>query len=138
MLSDLIGTNGLDNSNDKGKDILFLIKFILLLTYFKHFNYTTWRSFNSTISTHMLDNFIWSWPFFRRVKDWKVVNIGIRSNHAAILTTFKITAIKFKVYEKVIEHIEWKLIGYHKLTNELFNNSLSKYIYEGTTYSNYN
>ena len=40
----------------------------------------------------------------------------MRSDHTSILTNFKITAIKFKVYEKVIEHIDWKLIGYHKPT----------------------
>ena len=62
----------------------------------------------------------------------------MRSDHTAILTTFKTTAIELKYYDKVIEHIYWKLIGYHKLTNELFNNILSKSIDEGTTYSNYN
>ena len=62
----------------------------------------------------------------------------MRSNHTAILTSFKLTAIKFKVNENVVVHIDWKLIGYHKLTNELFTNSLSKSIYGGTTYSNYN
>ena len=60
------------------------------------------------------------------------------SNHIEILTSLKITAIKFKVNEKVVAHIDWKRIGYHKLTNELFNNSLSKSIYDVTTYSNYN
>ena len=60
------------------------------------------------------------------------------SDHASILTSFKLTAIKFKVNEKILAHIDWKLIGYHKLTNELFNNSLSKSIDGGTTYSDYN
>ena len=40
--------------------------------------------------------------------------------------------------EKVVAHIDWKLIGYHKLTNKLFNNSLSKSIDGDTTYSDYN
>ena len=62
----------------------------------------------------------------------------MRKNHTAILPNFKITAIKFKVTEKVVAHIDCKLIGYHKLTNELFNNSLSKYISGGTAYSKYN
>ena len=45
MFGDVIGENGLDNSNAKGKDLLFLlksIKFIVLLNYFKHINYTLW------------------------------------------------------------------------------------------------
>ena len=110
MFRDVIGPNGIDNRNAKVKDLLFLlnsIKFRVLLTYFRHDNYTTWRSFNST----MLDNFICSRPFFRRVKDCKVFNIGMRSDHTAILTSFKITVIKFKVNEKLVSHIYWKQIG---------------------------
>ena len=85
----------------------------------------------------MLVNFIFSRPFFRQVKYCKVVNIEMRSDKTAILSSFKIIAIKFKVNEKVVANIDWKLVGYHKLTNELFNNSLYKYIAGGNTYSNY-
>ena len=49
----------------------------------------------------------------------------MRRDHTAIPTSFKITVIKFKVTEKVVAHIDWKLIGYHKMTDELFNNILS-------------
>ena len=52
----------------------------------------------------------------------------MRSDHAEILTIFKLTEIKFKVNEKIVAHIDWKLIGYHKVNNKLFHNSLSKYI----------
>ena len=100
MFLDLIGRNSINNRNSKGKDLLFLliiIKFRVLLTYFRHENHTTWRYFNSTISPNNLDNFICSRPFFCRVKDCKWVNIGMRSDHTAILTSFKLTAIKFKV-----------------------------------------
>ena len=62
----------------------------------------------------------------------------MHSDHTAILTSFKLTAIKFKVNYKIAVHIDWKLIGYHKLTNNIFNNSLYKSIYGSTTYSNYN
>ena len=61
----------------------------------------------------------------------------MRSDHTAILPSFIITAIKFKVNEKVVVYIDWKLIEYHKLTNELFNNSLFKSIAGGTTHSKY-
>ena len=57
----------------------------------------------------------------------------MRSNHTAILTTFKITAIKFKVTEKIVEKTDWKLMGYHNSTNEIYNNSLYKYIAGSTT-----
>ena len=67
----------------------------------------------------MLDNFICYRPFFCRVKDCKVVNKGMRSNHTAILTIFKILVIKLKLNEKVVANIERKLIGYHNLTADL-------------------
>ena len=86
----------------------------------------------------MLDNFICYRSFFRRVKYCKVVNIGMCSDHTAILTSFKTTEIKFKVNEKVVAHIDWKIIGYYNMTHDLFKNSLSKSIAGGTTYSNYN
>ena len=61
MFRDVIGPNGIDNGNTKGKDLLFLlngIKFRVLLTYFRNDNYNTWGSFNSTRYPHMIDNFI--------------------------------------------------------------------------------
>ena len=124
VFRDVLGHQELDNCNVKCKYLLFLRKsnkFIVLLNYFKNINYTTWRSFNSTRSPHMLENFICSRLFFRRVKYCKVVNIGICSDHTAILTIFKITAVKFKAIEKIVTQTNWKLIGYHKTTNELFN-----------------
>ena len=110
----------------------------MLLTYYRHENYSTWQSFNYTRSPHMLTNFICSQSLFRWVKDCKVVNIGMRRDHTAILTSFKLTAIKFKVNKKIAAHIDWKLIGYHKQTDKIFKNSLSKSIDGTTTYSNYN
>ena len=86
----------------------------------------------------MLDKFICSWTFFSQVKEFKVVNIGMRSNHTAILTTFKITVIKLKATKKVVPEIDWKLIGYHKIINVIFKNSPSESIVGGTTYPNYN
>ena len=86
----------------------------------------------------MLDNFICSQPFFRKVKYCKVVNIGMHINHIAILTTLKITAIKSKVTDNIVAQTEWKLIGYHKTTNDIFNNSLYTSIAGSTKYSNYN
>ena len=141
MFRDVIGPYGINNRNAKGKDLLFLlnsIKFIVLLTYYRHENYNTWRSFNTTRSPHLLDNFILSQSFFCQVKYCKVVNIGMDSDHTAILTSFKPTAIKFKFNEKIAAHIDWKLIGYHKLTNKLLNSSLSKSVDGSITYYNYN
>ena len=62
----------------------------------------------------------------------------MHSHHTAIPTTFKITAIKIKVTEKIVAQTDWTLTRYHKMTNDLFNNSLYKSISVSTTYSNYN
>ena len=62
----------------------------------------------------------------------------MRINRTVILTRFRHTAIKFKMSEKELVNFYWKLIGQHKLTNEIFKNRLSKSIAGGTTYSNYN
>ena len=141
IFCDVIGPNRIDNINGKVKYLLFLLNIIklrVLLTYFRHKKYTTWMSFNSTRSPHMIDNFIFSQKFFCRVKDCRVVNIGIHNDHTAILTSFKITSIKSNMNEKVVAYINSKLIGYKNLTNRLFNNSLYKFLAGGNTYSNYN
>ena len=94
MFCDVIGSNELNNRNAKAKYLLFLLKidkFRVLLTYFRHSSYTTWKSFNSTRYPHMLDNFICARPFFRRVKDYKVAIIEMRIDRTTILTTFNIT-----------------------------------------------
>ena len=61
----------------------------------------------------------------------------MRSNHTSIPTTFRITAIKFKLTEKIVAQTDWKLIRYHKTTTE-FNHIISMFIAGSTTYSNYN
>ena len=63
----------------------------------------------------MLEQFICSRSFFFRVKDIKVVNKGMCSDHTAIITTFKITSIKFKVTQRIVSQNNWKIIGYHKI-----------------------
>ena len=110
----------------------------MLLTYFKHSNYNIRWYFNPTISQHMVDNFICSQKFFFQVKYYKVVNIGIRSDHTAVQTNFKITEIKFKLTDNIVTYIYWNLIGYHKKANELFNNILSMSVEGSTTYYDLN
>ena len=62
----------------------------------------------------------------------------MRGNYTAILTTFKTIAIKSKDIEKILAQNDWKIIGHHKMTNELFINSLSMSIASSNTYSDYN
>ena len=110
----------------------------MLLTYLKYSNYTTWRSLNYTTSPHMLENFICYRSFFCQVKDCKLVNISMCRYHTSILATFKIIASELKVMEKIVAQNYWKIIGYQKTTDDLFNHSLSMSKAGSTTYSNYN
>ena len=138
---DVIGPNGINNRNVKGKDFLFLLKsnkLKLLLTFFKHRNYITYRSFNQLRTPHMLDNFVCSEKFFKRVKDCKVVSTGVRSDHSAIQVTFKLTSIKFKVNAKKHVIIDWKKINNNPIVNKQFNDKLTEVLTKETDYTNFN
>ena len=72
MFQDVIGPNGLSNRNLKGKDLLYLLKSNqckILLSYYTHNNYITYRTFRESKYQHMLDNFICSDKFLKRVTD---------------------------------------------------------------------
>ena len=89
VFDDVLGPNGIRNRNAKGKDLLFLIKdqkLKVLLSYFTHKCYTTWKSFAIGNSPHMLDSFICSESFLKRVRDCKVSNIGVRSEEWGAVT----------------------------------------------------
>ena len=95
MFCDVVQPNGINNSNMKWKDFCLLKtnKFKLLLSYFSHSNYVTYRSFNSNKTLYAYDNYISCNQFFRRIQDYSVVDYGVISEHTAILIKFRITAI---------------------------------------------
>ena len=135
MFNAVLGPNGIRNRNAKGKDLLFLIKaqkLKVLLSYFTHKCYTTWNSFAIGNSPHMLDNFIFSESFLKRVRDCKVSNIGFRSDQSAVIASFRITAIKFKVKGKINKIIDWKKINGDAETNIEFNLRLSEILQKST------
>ena len=108
---DILGPHGIDNRNLKGQELLYLYKsndFKILLSFFKHTNYVSYRSFNDAKTPHMLNNFVSCRRFFKRISDCKVTNLGVRSGHAAIMTRFRLTAIKFNNERNNITIIEWK------------------------------
>ena len=77
---DILGPLGLDNRNLKGRELLYLYKsnnFKILLSFFAHTNYITYRSFNELKTPHMLDNFISCGKFFKRISDCKVNRLGV-------------------------------------------------------------
>lgn len=128
--SDVLGPHGINNRNYKGRALLYLYKtnnLKILLTYFKHNNYTTYRSFSAAKSVHMLDNFISCPRLFRRVSDCKVNTVGVCSDHAAIQVKFRLTAIKFNTTQNDKEIIDWQKIQMGDDTNKEFNKRLFNY-----------
>ena len=72
------------------------------------------------------------------MSDCKVSNIDVRSDHSAVIVCFKITAIKFKVKEKIDRIIDWKKINVDAETNIEFNLRLSENMTSEHTYAYFN
>ena len=72
------------------------------------------------------------------MRDCKVSNIGVRSDHSAVIVSFRITVIKFKVKGKINKIIDWKKINRDAETNIEFNLRLGENITKEHTYTNFN
>ena len=118
--SDTLGPHGIDNRNIKGIELLYLYKtnnLKILLSYFKHNNYITYRSFNDKKSAHMLENFVCCNQLFKSISDFKVTKIGVRSDHTVIVTRFRFTSIKFNNYQQESTVIDWGKLEQMKRRN---------------------
>ena len=96
----------------------------IILSYFKHNNYITYRSFNDKKSEHMLDNFICCDKLFKRISDCKVTKFGVRSDHTAIVTKFRLTSIKFNNEQQQSTVVDWKRIRIDDKKISIFNDKL--------------
>ena len=99
MYRKIMGSLGIDHKNKEGKRLLGLfltnhLKFIN--SFLNKLSYTTWRSFNSLQSPHMLHIISTSSSFFKHVNDCKVPPLGVRSNHSAFKMIFLNKSITFK------------------------------------------
>ena len=117
--SDTLGPHGIDNRNIKGRELLYLYKINnlkILLSYFKHNNYITYRLFHDKNSAHMLYNFVCYDQRFKSISDCKITKIGVRSDHTAIITKFILTSIKFKNEQQEYTVIDWENIRTYEET----------------------
>ena len=108
--SNTLVPQGINNRNIKGRELLCLYKtnnLKILLSYFKHNNYITYRSFNDKKSAYMLDNFICFDQLFKIISDCKVTKLGVRSDHTAIITKLRLTSIKFNNKQQQSTVIDW-------------------------------
>ena len=81
-----VGPNGVNTSNKKGKEAINLLKsfnFKTPLTYFNHKFKYTWRGFDSSNKQYQIDQ--WITNSMEYVKDAKVTDLGVPSDHSAIL-----------------------------------------------------
>ena len=70
----------------------------------------TYRSFNESKNPHMIDNFISCGKFIKIISDCKVNRLVVRSDHAVIMTQFRLKAIKFNNDRDDITIIDWQKI----------------------------
>ena len=67
-----------------------------------------------------------------------MVDTGVCSDHLSLQVKFRITAIKFKVKEKVKLQVDWTTIGENVETNDLFNVNLFQLPPKDPTYTQFN
>ena len=131
MFRDVLVKHRIDNRNNKGKELLYLIKSFnlkILLTYFEHANYVTYRTFSATHSPHMLDNFMYCDKFFKQVNDCKTTTSSVRSDHSAIRIKFKLTEITLNLKRDALTIIDWEKIRTDTKTNSDFNTRLNLFL----------
>ena len=123
----ILAPHGIDNRNIKGRELLYIYKtnnLKILVSYFSHNNYVTYRTFIVTKSAHVLDSFISCPRFFKRISNCKVTTLGVRSNHATISVKFRLTAFKLNNDQDDMEIIDWKKIQTNKGAKDEFNDRL--------------
>ena len=72
----------------------------------------------------MLENFICCDQLFKRISNCKVKKFGVRSDHTAIITKFRLTLIKFNNEQQQSPVINWERIIIDDETISIFNNKL--------------
>ena len=58
----------------------------------------------------MLDNFVCCDQLFKSISDCKVTKLGVRSDHTAIVTKFRLTSIRFNNEQQESTVIDWEKI----------------------------
>ena len=127
--SNTLGPQGINIRNIKGQELLSLYKtnnLKILLSYFIHDNYITYRSFNDKKSAHMLDNFVCCGQLFKRISDCKVTKLGVRSDHTAIITKFRLTSKKLNNEKKDLLSLTGEKIGSMKKRDQFSTTSCMK------------
>ena len=106
---DIVGNHGLKKRNMKGEEALNLLrshKFYASSTFFDHKYYTTWKSFDGLNKSFQLDH--WITNSLSIIKDAKVIDYGVPSDHSAIILILKFPKEK-KEGRKTTTNIDWNV-----------------------------
>ena len=79
-------------------------------TFYEKRSYTTWRSFHTSSTCHMLDVITSSVSFSKCVRDCVVTPKGVRIDHSAVQMVFLNRPIKFKSDYVERPVIDWDAI----------------------------
>ena len=83
----------------------------------------------------MLDNFVCCDQLFKMISDCKVTKLGVRSDHTAIVTKFRLISIKFNNEKQQSTVIDWENIRTDEET-KYFNNKLYELMKNKNSLSN--
>ena len=122
-----VGPHGLDNRNKKGHELLQLLAshdMKITNSYFRKESHTTWKSFNSLETQHMLDVISTSSTLFKRVLNCGVSKFGIdKSDHSAVEMKLHLNSIPIKVKAPTLDAgtPDWRAIMEKEDTNATYN-----------------
>ena len=104
-----VGKFGFNNRNLKGVEavnILMMNSLYAALTFFKHNNIATWKSFDVKNTPYQLDQ--WVTSHIKHILDCKVTRLGVPSDHSAILLKIKFKTL-MKKKNNIHNNIDWDM-----------------------------
>ena len=140
MHRQVIRSHGINNRNKKGRILLDLFSannLRVMNTFYEKSSYTTWRSFHTTNTCHMLDVITSSFSFSKCIRDCGVTPKGLRSDHSAVQMVFLNRMIKFKSDYVERPVIDWDAIKKNSVINMKFNLLLQKTLQDTHIYTCY-
>ena len=84
----------------------------------------------------MLDNFVCCDQLFKKISGYKVTKLGVRSDHTAIVITFRLTSIKFNNDQQYSTVIDWGEIRTDEETKYFLNDKLNELLKKNKSLSN--
>ena len=142
----VLGPNGRDyrgsseNSRARGEDVLNMLmqqSMRVQNTYFTHDSYDTYYHKNGQFPV-MYDIFATSQSLHKRVRDCKVVDNGVESDHKAVKMSITITTIKYRARDVPRGTISWRRIFEDPVYQLIYVTELKKLVNADTDLETFN